>query len=103
MAGIVGITGTDREEWVRRALNTIAHRGGSGETVRALPGASLGQVWPAAGDCVASGADQTTVVLDGEIHNWTDISVGGTCALEAVEQAYREKGPGFVSDLDGPF
>ena len=103
MAGIVGITGTDREEWVRRALNTIAYRGGSGETVRTLQGATLGQVWPAVQDCVASGADQTTVVLDGEIHNWTGISVGGTCALEAVEQAYREKGPGFVSDLDGPF
>ena len=103
MAGIVGITGKDSEAWVRRALNTIAHRGGSGETVRTLQGASLGQVWPAVQDCVASGADQTTVVLDGEIHNWTDISVGGTCALDAVGQAYREKGPGFVSDLDGPF
>ena len=103
MAGIAGITGTDNKEWVRRALKAISHRGGSGKTVRTLQGATLGQVWPAAQDCVALGADQTTVVLDGEIHNWTDISVGGTCALEAVEQAYREKGPGFVSDLDGPF
>lgn len=103
MAGIVGITGTDNAEWVRRALKSIAHRGGSGETIRTLQSATLGVVWPKAQDCVAAGAHQTALVLDGEIHNWTDISVCGTCTLAAVEQAYGEKGPGFVSDLDGPF
>ena len=77
MAGIVGIEGAGGEEWVRRALNTIAHRGGSGETVRTLEGSSIGQIWPSVQDYVASGSEGTAVALDGEIQNWTSISVGG--------------------------
>jgi len=72
-------------------------------SVRGYDGATLGMVWPAAQTLYASGADKHAVALDGEIHNWLDLSVAATCPLEAIESAYRSAGPDFVGDLDGPF
>ncbi len=103
MAGIAGITDANNTEWVESALGKIEHRGGAGRTIRELDGAVLGQVWPTAQDHFAVGIDKGPVVLDGEIHNWTKIAAGATCALEAVETAYLDKGPEFLTDLDGPF
>jgi len=103
MAGIAGTTRRDQEKWVGDALQTIEHRGGSGQTIRRLKHATLGQVWPSAQDQFAVKADDHSVVLDGEVHNWPELRMGATCPLEALEAAYRERGPGFVSDVDGPF
>jgi asparagine synthase (glutamine-hydrolysing) len=103
MAGMVGIIGTPDTEWVQSSLNTIAYRGGAGEAVFRHDGAVVGQVWPAAQGAFATGADGHSVALDGEVHNWTELSVGSTCALEAIETAYEVRGPEFVSHLDGPF
>ena len=103
MAGIVGVSEPDQRDWVESALHTIDHRGGAGQAIRPLDDATLGQVWPPAQEQFAIGADQHPVALDGEIHNWTELSAGATCPLEAVEAAYRESGPKFVGDVDGPF
>jgi asparagine synthase (glutamine-hydrolysing) len=103
MAGIVGIIGTCDTEWVQSGLKTIAHRGGAGEAVCEADGSAMGQVWPAAQEALATGADGHSVALDGEVHNWTELSVGSTCALEAIETAHKVRGPEFVLDLDGPF
>jgi asparagine synthase (glutamine-hydrolysing) len=103
MAGIVGAVGSQHENWVEKALAKIAHRGGAGQCVRSVGNATVGQVWPAAQETFASGVDRLAVVLDGEIHNWTQISVGATCALEALQEAYQDRGAEFVQDLDGPF
>ncbi len=103
MAGIVGSIGAPDTGWVRSALRIIAHRGGAGEAVCRRDGTALGQVWPTAQEAFAMGADGHAVALDGEVHNWTELSVGSTCALEAIETACRVRGPQFVSHLDGPF
>jgi asparagine synthase (glutamine-hydrolysing) len=103
VAGIVGISEPDQRDWVESALHKIEHRGGAGQAIRRLDDATLGQVWPSAQDQFAIGADRHAVALDGEIHNWAELSAGATCPLEAVEAAYRESGPEFVEDVDGPF
>lgn len=103
MAGIAGTADDEQVEWVESALRKIGHRGGAGESARAADGAALGQVWPSAQERFAAGVDRASVVLDGEIYNWTHISAEATSPLEAVESAYRDQGPGFVSGLDGPF
>ncbi|UCC68777.1 MAG: hypothetical protein JSV79_02260, partial [Armatimonadota bacterium] len=74
MAGIVGITDSGQHEWVEAALRKIEHRGGAGETIRHLDGATLGQVWPTAQERFAVDADQRATVLDGETYNWSDLS-----------------------------
>jgi len=103
VAGIVGITHSGQDEWVEAALRKIEHRGGAGQTIRRLDAATLGQVWPSAQERFAVEADQHAVVLDGEVHNWTELATEASCPLEALESAYREKGPEFVAELDGPF
>ena len=103
MAGIVGISEPDQRDWVESALHKIEHRGGAGQAIRRLDDATLGHIWPPAQDQFAIGADQHAVALDGEIHNWTELSAGATCPLEAVEAAYRASGPEFVEEVDGPF
>lgn len=103
MAGIVGVADAGQVEWVDSALKKLSHRGGAGASARPVDGASFGQIWPKAQEQFAAGVERMPVVLDGEIYNWTALSPGATCALEAVDGAYRANGPGFVSDLDGPF
>ncbi len=103
MAGIAGITGMSNTQWVERALRTISHRGGAGERISRVDDSVIAQAWPVATECFATGAEEASVVLDGEIHNWVELCAGATCALEAIEQAYRQRGPDFVSALDGPF
>jgi len=103
MAGIVGVSEPDQRDWVESALHKIEHRGGAGQAIRNLEDVTLGQVWPPAQEQFAIGAHRHPVALDGEIHNWTDLSAGATCPLEAVEAAYRESGPEFVEEVDGPF
>ncbi len=103
MAGIVGIADPRQDKWVQAALRKIEHRGGAGQTIRRLQAATFGQVWPPAQERFAVEADRRAVVLDGEIHNWTELAAEASCPLEALESAYREKGPEFVAELDGPF
>lgn len=103
MAGIVGIARNGQEERVQAALSEIGHRGGAGRSVRSYRGATLGQIWPPAGEPFVNRVDRHRVVLDGEIHNWTDLVAGATCPLGALEKAYRSRGPEFVEKLDGPF
>ncbi|UCC68371.1 MAG: asparagine synthase [Armatimonadota bacterium] len=103
MAGIVGIADSGQEKWVEAALRKIEHRGGAGETIRPLDGATLGQVWPTAQERFAVDADQRATVLDGETYNWTHLSAEASSALEALETGYRERGPDFVAEVDGPF
>jgi asparagine synthase (glutamine-hydrolysing) len=103
MAGIAGSTGTDRVDFTECLLAKIDHRGGAGRLVCSFDGGTLGQAWPAAQKTFACGLGEHAVVLDGEIHNWMDLTVGATCPLEALETAYRDEGPDFVKELDGPF
>ena len=103
MAGIVGTNAVTNTHELEAALSRIEHRGGSGKSVRVIQGATFGQVWPRAQEQLAIGIEGHAVALDGEIHNWTDLCLGATSPLEAVEEAYRAEGPRFVSKLDGPF
>ncbi|MBN1459407.1 MAG: asparagine synthase [Armatimonadetes bacterium] len=68
-----------------------------------LTHATIGEVWPEAQTCFAAGVDRATVVLDGEIHNWHELSTSGTCPLEAVQHGYEERGAKLVAQIDGPF
>lgn len=103
MSGIIGIAKPRQGRLVREALGRIAHRGGAGTLVRSRSRATLGWTWPQAQTPMAIGADRHQVVLDGEIHNWPELAPGATCALEALQQAYRNRGPEFVAHVDGPF
>jgi asparagine synthase (glutamine-hydrolysing) len=103
MAGIAGVNRLDGTELIDQLIGKIGHRGGAGRQVRELSGATLGQTWPVAQEAFACGLDEHSVVLDGEIHNWTGLTVGATCPVEAMECAYRDRGPEFVAELDGPF
>jgi len=42
-------------------------------------------------------------VLDGAIYNWKELAHGASTVHNALENLYQQKGPGFVSELDGPF
>lgn len=103
MAGIAGIADSRQDEWVEAALAKIEHRGDAGQVVLHLDGATFGQLWPPAQERFALHADRHAAVLDGEIYNWTDIAAEPSCPLDALETAYRDKGPAFVAELDGPF
>jgi len=103
MAGIVGIFEPGREDWVQRGLRAISHRGGAGRSASNLANATIGQVWPEGQAGFAAGAERATAVLDGEIHNWPELSAGGTYTLEALQHAFGEQGPRFVAAIDGPF
>ncbi|UCH35044.1 MAG: asparagine synthase [Armatimonadota bacterium] len=103
MAGIVGIAAPNEDQLVADALSKIEHRGGAGSTILSLDRATFGQAWPGAQETHVTCVEQHAVVLDGEIHNWTDLGVGATCPVEALELAYTCAGPEFVAQLDGPF
>ena len=103
MSGIAGTTVPSEMKWVAEALETMRHRGGSGTRVVQKQGAALGQVWTSARECLLRSDEEPSVVLDGQIHNWPDLSPGATSPLEAIAQAYRDEGPGFLSHLDGHF
>lgn len=101
-----GIIGTDVEAdalRVETALEAMSHRGVRGNRIVETPAGTLGQVWAHAHRRHCADEDDCTAVLDGEIHNWADLSPGATSQLEAVLQAYDERGPGFVAEIDGPF
>jgi asparagine synthase (glutamine-hydrolysing) len=103
MSGIVGSDTEADTTVVEEALATIGHRGPSGSRILEASNATLGQVWTEARERYMEGEDEANVVLDGDIHNWTELSPGATSPLEAIEGAYEERGPDFVSDLDGHF
>lgn len=103
MSGIAGTDAISDISTVEEALSSISHRGQSGTRIVQRKAGTLGQVWNEAQDHVMEGEEQAPVVLDGEIHNWYDLSPGATSPLEAIEQAYEERGPGFVEELDGHF
>jgi asparagine synthase (glutamine-hydrolysing) len=103
LAGIVGISASDRVEWAEAALTKIEHRGGAGRSVRSSADGTLGEVWPSAQDAWHAGLDEQRLALDGEIYNWTDLAARSANPLAALSSAYEEKGPEFVGDLDGPF
>ena len=103
MAGLVGISTAEHSEFVETGLKLVRHRGGAGQSICSLDHAVLGQVWPRAHECFAAGAGDYPAALDGEIHNWTEMSAGSICPLEAIATAYDNRGPEFVSDIDGPF
>lgn len=103
MAGIMGAAAPGQRRAVERGLAKLEHRGGAGRSVRALDGATFGEVWPPAQAQYAVGVKRVAVALDGEIHNWTEVGPGTTCPMEALAAAYRRMGPGFVKLLDGPF
>ncbi len=88
MAGIVGTAEADRQQTTDTALGAIAHRGRAGRVVISEAGATLGCVWPGAQAGFNIGHRTYPVVLDGEIHNWTDLVPGATCVLEALYRAY---------------
>jgi asparagine synthase (glutamine-hydrolysing) len=103
MSGIVGTDATSDASAVEEALAAINHRGNSGTRVVETESGTLGQVWAENQDPFMEGEDDAPVVLDGEVHNWYDLSPGATSPLEAIYQAYEESGPGFVRRLDGHF
>ena len=103
MAGIVGVAKGNNERLVRKALDTITHRGKDGVSVQSLDNATMGLVWPGIQARFAASAATVPVVLDGEVHNWADLADGATCPLEALDAAYRTNGPEFVGKIDGPF
>ncbi len=103
MSGIVGTDAASDAATIEEALTTINHRGNSGTRIVETESATLGQVWAEAQDHVMEGEEDSPVVLDGEVHNWYDLSPGATSPLEALYQAYDERGPGFVRSLDGHF
>jgi asparagine synthase (glutamine-hydrolysing) len=103
MSGIVGTDATSDASAIEEALTAIHHRGHSGTRIVETESATLGQVWTEAQDHVMEGEAEATVVLDGEVHNWYDLSPGAVSPLEAIHQAYQEDGPGFVRRLDGHF
>ena len=103
MSGIAGTDATSDALVVEEALTAINHRGTSGHRIVEAEAATLGQVWTETQDDVMEGEDDAPVVLDGEVHNWYDLSPGATSPLEAIQQAYEERGPGFVRSLDGHF
>ena len=103
MAGIAGIATGGQESQVGEALNIILHRGNAGKVVHSESYGTLGEVWPPAQACYAQDASTHPVVLDAEIHNWTELSAGAASPREAVKECYQARGPAFVTDLDGPF
>ncbi|NIM06105.1 MAG: asparagine synthase [Armatimonadetes bacterium] len=103
MSGIAGIAEKGKKELVRKALTKIAYRGGAGRVIQTHDCSTLGQVWPKAHSSCTIDIDRHGVVLDGEVYNWTDLAVGATCPVDALESAYHSKGPEFVAQIDGPF
>jgi asparagine synthase (glutamine-hydrolysing) len=103
MAGIVGIADGNQEQLIKKALATVAHRGGAGAHVRCYDHATLGEAWPAAQEPYAIGIDRQSVVTDGETYNWTELDVVATSPIEALETAYWSLGPDFVAQLHGHF
>jgi asparagine synthase (glutamine-hydrolysing) len=103
MSGIVGSEAVSDAARVEDALGTINHRGRAGRRIVRREAGTLGQVWTAAEGSFIEGEDRPRAVLDGAVHNWTKLSRGATSPLEAIANAYHERGPAFVADLDGPF
>jgi asparagine synthase (glutamine-hydrolysing) len=103
MSGIVGTDATSDASAIEGALTAINHRGNTGTRVVETECGTLGQVWTEAQDHFMEGEQDLPVVLDGEIHNWYDLSPGATSPLQALYQAYLQQGPGFVRNLDGHF
>jgi len=103
MAGIVGVAVPGETAEVEETLARIAHRGRAGQSVRSLPFATFGEVWPEAQKALFVDVEDHAVALDGEVHNWTALAAGATSPLEAIEWAYERVGPDFVALLDGPF
>jgi asparagine synthase (glutamine-hydrolysing) len=103
MAGIAGMAEPGRQRLIEQALGQISHRGGSGRAAHSHAKATLACTWPEVQAGFAIGAGTYPVAMDGEIHNWTELAPGATCALEALHGAYLADGPGFVGKLDGPF
>lgn len=102
MSGIIGIAQESEEKLVGKGLSQIMHRGAKA-ALHSYRGATFGRVWPETQATYAMSAAAYPVALDGEIYNWSDLSAGSTCPLEAIVSAYQRQGSSFVSSLDGPF
>ncbi len=103
MAGIAGITLGREARGVEEALDAIAHRGPSGRHVQVEAQATLGEVWGPAEARYAQDISAHALVMDAEAHNWAEIAAGAVSPRQALLDCYRQRGPGFVADLDGAF
>lgn len=103
MAGIVGVMGSDESAQVKSALEKLSHRGGNGPVVYEMDRTTQGQVWPEGYQTHSGAFTRHGVMLDGAIYNWQDVCCGASSVHNAIENLYQEHGPGFVSELDGPF
>lgn len=103
MAGIVGIGRSGCDALVRAALDRIGHRGRAGVAVHSYAQATFGRVWPEVQAQTEAEGTEHAVAVDGEIHNLTELAPGAACVGQALDTAYQQTGPAFVSKIDGPF
>lgn len=103
MSGIVGSTASSCTNQILSALGAIRHRGPAGSRVVEKPWGTLAQLWTSDQATRFQTATEPAVVMDGQIHNWRDLSPGATSPLEAVARTYEAEGPEFLLRVDGQF
>lgn len=100
MAGIAAIERSEGTRTIRKFLEKIKHRGGSGPAVYETDSATHGEILAAEPKEAAS---EKNVALDGSVYNWEQLCPNADSVHDTIETMYNEYGPGFVKHLDGPF